>query len=340
MRPGLISCCAAILASLLLVALLPATAWAQSSGWMTGRFTSDFGNISLSPTGGSYDYKGGRLQVTQVSGAEMRGIWRQTESGQRCRDGGYWGRFHFKFTPAGFSGTYTYCDGATAGAWNGRRIGPPAPTGGAAADEPGWGVWASASGGRWSDPCAILYNAARLAGNRYDTSPVYRRVRTRKTQSEADLDIDHFGRFHRNQPDGVVKMAPCDPNGSGGKGGANISGGGAASWIGTFEGGGFRYQVTGSGNTLTISYTSSRVTQSGSHRCTVSGNKATCRGAGTYSDKDKTIPYNDSWQLSLNGDTISGTWRIEQSNVSWRVAPYPSGLDAGTGGSMSMQRVR
>ena len=72
-----------------------------------------------------------------------------------------------------------------------------------------WGVWASAAGGQWSDPCAIQYAAAQVEGNRYDGNPGYRRVRTRATQPEADLDIDHFGRYHRDQPDGVVKLTSC-----------------------------------------------------------------------------------------------------------------------------------
>ena len=93
----------------------------------------------------------------------------------------------------------------------------------------GWGVWASASGGQWNDPCAIQYNAAQLAGNRYDGNPGYRRVRTRATQREADLDIDQFGRYHKNQPDGVVKMVPCPSGGTvtgGGTTGGGTTGGG------------------------------------------------------------------------------------------------------------------
>lgn len=98
---------------------------------------------------------------------------------------------------------------------------PGGPPGGPVTGTPGgatgtgteWGVWASASGGRWNDPCAILYNAAQVANNRYDGNPGYRRVRTRATQREADLDIDQFGLHHRNQPDGIVKMVPCNPAG-------------------------------------------------------------------------------------------------------------------------------
>lgn len=110
---------------------------------------------------------------------------------------------------------------------------PPPPGGGGGSGggggAPEWGVWASASGGRWSDPCAIQYNAAQVPGNRYDGNPGYRRVRTRPNQREADLDIDHFGRYHRDQPDGVVKMTPCEADqvdgGGGGRGGGPGGGG-------------------------------------------------------------------------------------------------------------------
>ncbi len=202
----------------------------------------------------------------------------------------------------------------------------------------GWGVWASASGGQWQDPCAIQYNAAQIAGNRYDANPGYRRVRTRATQQEADLDIDHFGRYHRNQPDGVVKMVPCPSGGTAGGGGGG--GGGSAGWTGNFQGGGFAYTISGSGNSLSVSYKASHVTQSGSSTCTVSGNRASCRGSGTYSDSDKTINYADAWEMTLSGDTINYQWRIDQANASWRVTPYQSAVRAGNSGSASMTRAR
>jgi len=101
-------------------------------------------------------------------------------------------------------------------------------TGGAPSD---WGVWASASGGKWSDPCAILYNAAQLANNRYDGNPGYVRVRTRATQRDADLDIDQFGLHNRNRPDGIVKLVPCDTvnGGAGNTASSGNSGGGGNS---------------------------------------------------------------------------------------------------------------
>jgi hypothetical protein len=129
-----------------------------------------------------------------------------------------------------------------------------------------WGVWASASGGQWNDPCAIQYNAAALANNRYDNNSGYRRVRTRDTQREADLDIDHFGRYHRNQPDGVVKMVSCDPSGSGNNGGNNAGSGNSGgtnhrAWMtGTFDTGGGVMTLSPSGGNYAYQNGRMRVT--------------------------------------------------------------------------------
>jgi hypothetical protein len=120
-----------------------------------------------------------------------------------------------------------------------------------------WGVWASAAGGNFSDPCAIQYVGAQVEGNRYDANPSYVRVRTRATQPEADLDIDHFGRYHRDQPDGVVKMTPCEADevsatgtSSGGNTSATSGGvttGGVPNLAGVWRGG------NGQGSTYTFS---------------------------------------------------------------------------------------
>lgn len=125
-----------------------------------------------------------------------------------------------------------------------------------------WGVWASAAGGNFSDPCAINYVGAQVAGNRYDGNPAYVRVRTRATQPDADLDIDHFGRYHRDQPDGVVKMTSCDtdeddagtgsatgPGGSTGTGGAAHVSNLAGAWRGG-NGTGSIYTFSQDGNAI------------------------------------------------------------------------------------------
>jgi hypothetical protein len=93
-----------------------------SDAWMTGSFQTSFGVLTLEADGGAYDYSDGRVTVDHVDGSVMTGIWRQARSGRQCADGGYWGRFHFEFTSAGFAGTYTYCDEeAVAGEWSGTR---------------------------------------------------------------------------------------------------------------------------------------------------------------------------------------------------------------------------
>lgn len=132
-------------------------------------------------------------------------------------------------------------------------------TGSGGSEDSGWGVWASAAGGQWSDPCAIQYAAARIAGNRYDGNPGYRRVRSRATQPEADLDIDHFGRYHRDQPDGVVKMVSCA-----GSGPADISG----AWRGYNN---YAYSIQQNGSSFTWTVGELQETASG----TINGNSVT-----------------------------------------------------------------
>ena len=88
---------------------------------MTGTFDSSFGLLTLSTGGGSYDYQGGQIRVTGISGNVMEGIWTQTRSAEQCSDGQYRGRFRFEFSATGFSGNYSYCDGTNGGAWNGTR---------------------------------------------------------------------------------------------------------------------------------------------------------------------------------------------------------------------------
>ena len=140
----------------------------------------------------------------------------------------------------------------------------------------GWGVWASASGGQWNDPCAIQYNAAQLAGNRYDGNPGYRRVRTRATQREADLDIDQFGRYHKNQPDGVVKMVPCPSGGT-------VTGG----TTGGVTGGGTTYAHLINGN-----YDSDR------------GRMVFSTGGGTFGTRGGTLQV-----TRIVNAVVEGTWR-------------------------------
>lgn len=164
---------------------------------------------------------------------------------------------------------------------------PPPPPPGAGAATPGWGVWASASGGRWEDPCAIQYNAAQLAGNRYDGDPGYRRVRTRATQPEADLDIDHFGRYNRDQPDGVVKLRSCE----GGRG--DLSG----TWRSS-TGATWTFTLTGSNASWLRSYAN----ESGTG--TVNGNTIT----GTWRGPAGQVPVTGGFRLDPGGRPIRIDW--------------------------------
>ena len=89
---------------------------------MTGTFDTDLGVLVLTAAGGTYSTLDGRVTVTNVAGDFMDGTWTTSWSAQRCADGQYRGRFHFRFTQAGFIGTYGLCDGPiTAGQWNGKR---------------------------------------------------------------------------------------------------------------------------------------------------------------------------------------------------------------------------
>ena len=283
----------------------PAAAQARNSGV----FTSDFGLVVMGPNGGTYT-PNGSLEVHSVDGSRVRGIWRQPTSSQRCSDGGYWGRFDFTFTAEGFTGGYSFCDGPTAGAWNGMR----AQTGGGE----GWGVWASAAGGRWGDPCAIQYNAARIAGNRYDGNPGYRRVRLRDTQAQADLDIDQFGRFHQDQPDGIVKMTSCEsalasadaaddrPADKGNAGGAGPAPGVRTNFLewmtGTFDTGGGVLQLTPAGGTY--EYSNGRMTVEKIDRTVMEGRWEQDLSAGKCEDGR----YHGRFRLVFTEDGFSGVF--------------------------------
>jgi hypothetical protein len=89
---------------------------------MTGTFDSSFGTLTLSTGGGAYDYYGGQVRVTGISGNVMEGTWTQTRAGRQCPDGQYRGRFRFAFSASGFTGSFGYCeDEPGAGVWNGTR---------------------------------------------------------------------------------------------------------------------------------------------------------------------------------------------------------------------------
>ncbi len=115
------------------------------------------------------------------------------------------------------------------------------------------------------------------------------------------------------------------------------------SWAGTYVGGKARYTISGTSTNLTVSYQGfDGLKQSGSATCTVSGDDASCRGAGNYEDEDKSIAYTETWELTRQGDTISGRWKLPSATPNWRpgVATYTPVLHTGNSGSFSMTRVK
>ena len=208
---------------------------------------------------------------------------------------------------------------------NGAAGGNAAASAGAATGTE-WGVWASAAGGQWSDPCAIQYAAAQVAGNRYDGNPGYRRVRTRATQPEADLDIDHFGRYHRDQPDGVVKMTSCSGGGNGAAGGAGNSSAGTSGGAGTPGGGGdplgTEWSETESGwsgrwtrragtNTFDAVWSNGGSEVRATLTITIAGDRVTVNRVNA-SDSN-----NCQYDGTLSGSSVSGTYRCTSGGGEW-----------------------
>lgn len=75
---------------------------------------------------------------------------------------------------------------------------------------PTYGVWAYRIGpGDWS-PCNISY-VGSLRPSRYDANSNYRLVRIVNSKVAVDAAISQFSKFHQDQPDQVVKLAPCNP---------------------------------------------------------------------------------------------------------------------------------
>ncbi len=94
-----------------------------------------------------------------------------------------------------------------------------------------WGVWANRMnpGLPWTDPCNIQYVISPSPG-RYDRQPAYVRVRDAASRNDADQFQRLFSQFFDDQPDNVVKLAPCHgggrrtPTDGGAGGGASLQG--------------------------------------------------------------------------------------------------------------------
>jgi hypothetical protein len=119
-----------------LIALSGAPAWAGpptrpscfltphgANNWMTGTFDTSFGQLTVTPKGGTYTVGNGQLRAVTTQCVQMTGIWVQSTSAHQCPNGQYYGKFKFDFTHDSFTGTFGYCDGPlTGGAWNGKRL--------------------------------------------------------------------------------------------------------------------------------------------------------------------------------------------------------------------------
>lgn len=90
---------------------------------MTGTFDTTFGQMTLTPTGGTFTASNGQLRAVTTQCRTMTGIWVQDKSAHQCPNGKFYGKFQFVFTSKQFTGVYGYCDGPiTAGTWNGNRL--------------------------------------------------------------------------------------------------------------------------------------------------------------------------------------------------------------------------
>ena len=73
---------------------------------------------------GTYTNDNGRISGTFRQNA-FDGFWAENSSGTKCvtpkMDSFYWGRIRWTFTPNGFNGQWSYCDGELSGSWSGRR---------------------------------------------------------------------------------------------------------------------------------------------------------------------------------------------------------------------------
>ena len=76
--------------------------------------------------------------------------------------------------------------------------------------KPTFGVFAYSVFPGSTDPCSIQYVASELPNARYSNPRNgYTLVSTVSGQAAADAEIQRFSMFFDDEPDGVVKLAPC-----------------------------------------------------------------------------------------------------------------------------------
>jgi len=113
-------------------------------------------------------------------------------------------------------------------------------------------------------------------------------------------------------------------------------------WAGTYGDGENEYTLTGGNAGLSGQGRSLRGNPASGQwsACVVEGNRATCQFSGSFRDDDKSASYSGTAQLTLDGDTLSGTNVLERVSISWRSAPYGTVFQEGARFPFSLKRTR
>jgi hypothetical protein len=73
--------------------------------------------------------------------------------------------------------------------------------------------------------------------------------------------------------------------------------------------------------------------------CQVKGNTAKCNWTGTYEgDPDKTAERHGTLEVTLSGNTITGTYYEDEPTFHWNVGAYPSAIHKGATWPINVQR--
>ena len=113
-------------------------------------------------------------------------------------------------------------------------------------------------------------------------------------------------------------------------------------WAGTYANNTSVLRVSGGQESLTATEqwkTSDRFGSNQWSNCHVSGNVAKCQWTGIYQgDPDKTANRHGTLEVTLNGDTLSGSYYEDEPSFSWKVSPYPSAMHKGAVWPINMKR--
>jgi hypothetical protein len=138
-------------------------------------------------------------------------------------------------------------------------------------------------------------------------------IRTAKSLNRATLlskqkDLKTQLNFHRNN---LVAL------------GCNSSIAATGNWNGTFADSYGSITISGTGSTISATFTSQGPENNWKNvgqwsECTVNGNKATCKWTCSYSDNDKTGTRKGTVEVTLNGNSISGSYREDTPSFTWK----------------------